>query len=142
MPLKKLALVVFLSLSAMCIAHAVHYYPLLPDTVKMIDTDALGRMKSTALLINCARGELVDEEALYERLKAGGIAGAAIDVFATEPPQSSRLLELENVLATPHIGAYTHEAMTAMDRLCAWTIIDVLVHGRRPDNLLTPDAVR
>ena len=116
--------------------------PLLPDTVKMIGADALGRMKPTAILINCARGELVDEQALYEQLRAGGIAGAAVDVFATEPPQESRLLELENVLATPHIGAYTQEAMVAMDRLCATTIVDVLVHGKNPDNLLNPGVVR
>ena len=99
-------------------------------------------MKPSAFLVNCARGELVDELALYEHLKAGAIAGAAVDVFATEPPQDSPLLSLDNVLATPHIGAYTYEAMEAMDRLCAETTIDVLVRGKTPSNLLNPEAVR
>jgi len=112
--------------------------PLTPDTERMIGAPQLRTMKPDALLVNCARGELVDETALYEHLKSGRIAGAAVDVFATEPPQNSRLLELENVLATPHIGAYTQEAMEAMDRLCAETILDVLLHGKTPGNLLNP----
>jgi D-3-phosphoglycerate dehydrogenase len=115
--------------------------PLMPETVKMIGANELRAMKPSAILINCARGELVDEEALYEHLKSGGIAGAAVDVFATEPPQKSRLLELDSVVATPHIGAYTYEAMAAMDRLCAETIIDVVVRGKTPGNLLNPEVL-
>jgi len=115
--------------------------PLTKDTAKMIGTDALRAMKASAVLVNCARGELVDEDALYEHLKAAKLAGAAVDVFATEPPQDSRLLELDAVLATPHIGAYTYEAMTTMDRLCAETIIDVLVHGKTPDNVLNAEVL-
>lgn len=115
--------------------------PLTAGTMNMIGEPQLRAMKSTALLVNCARGELVDEKALCAHLKSGRIAGAAVDVFAAEPPQNSKLLELENVLATPHIGAYTHEAMEAMDRLCAETIIDVLVHGKAPGNLLNPEAL-
>lgn len=116
--------------------------PLMPETVKMVGKAQLDLMNPTAILINCARGELVDEVALYEHLKSGRIAGAAVDVFATEPPQDSPLLELDNVLATPHIGAYTYEAMEAMDRLCAETIIDVLLHGKTPDNILNPEVVQ
>jgi len=116
--------------------------PLLPQTKGMIGEAELRRMKPTALLVNCARGELVDEAALHAHLQSNGIAGAAVDVFATEPPQESPLLKLDNVLATPHIGAYTHEAMEAMDRLCAETVIDALVHGNVPANVLNPDAFR
>jgi len=115
--------------------------PLMPQTANMIAKKQLASMKPSAILVNCARGELVDETALYEHLKAGKLAGAAVDVFATEPPQDSKLLELDNVLATPHIGAYTYEAMDTMDRLCAQTIIDVLAHGKAPENLLNPEAL-
>jgi len=115
--------------------------PLTADTMKMIGPEALRMMKPTAILVNCARGELVDEAALYAHLKAGKIAGAAVDVFATEPPQDSPLLKLDNVLATPHIGAYTYEAMETMDRLCAQTIVHVLDRGTTPANLLNPEAL-
>jgi len=115
--------------------------PLLPATTKMLGKSQLESMKRSAVLVNCARGELVDESALYEHLKIGGIAGAAVDVFGTEPPQDSPLLKLDNVLATPHIGAYTYEAMTAMDRLCAETIIDVLISKRIPPNLLNQEVL-
>ena len=115
--------------------------PLIPETANMIAREQLESMKPSSFLVNCARGELVDEAALYEHLKSGGIAGAAVDVFATEPPQDSPLLTLDNVLATPHIGAYTYEAMATMDRLCAETIIDVLVRGKLRDNLLNPEAL-
>jgi len=114
--------------------------PLLPQTAGMIGREELSLMKKSSFLINCARGELVDEAALYESLRSEGIAGAAVDVFATEPPQDSPLLDLENVVAVPHIGAYTYEAMEAMDRLCAQTVIDVLVNGKIPPNVLNPEA--
>jgi D-3-phosphoglycerate dehydrogenase len=75
-----------------------------------IDSAKLKLMKPTARLINCARGEVVDEAALYEALAARKIAGAALDVFAEEPPKNRRLLELPNLICTPHIGASTVEA--------------------------------
>ncbi|MBZ5552617.1 MAG: phosphoglycerate dehydrogenase [Acidobacteriia bacterium] len=75
-----------------------------------IDSAKLKLMKPTARLINCARGEVVDEGALYEALAAGKIAGAALDVFAEEPPKNRKLLELSNLICTPHIGASTVEA--------------------------------
>jgi len=112
--------------------------PLVPETVGLIGEDELDLMLSSALLVNCARGELVDEQALHAALASGSIAGAAVDVFATEPPQDSALLELENVLATPHIAAYTYEAMVAMDRMCAETIIEVMIERRTTQNLLNP----
>ena len=107
------------------------------QTRKMIGTGEIEMMKQSAYLINTARGELVDEDALYHCLKAMRIAGAALDVFATELPQSSPLLRLDNVLATPHIAAYTYEAMARMDRTCAETIVDTF-HGKRCANVLNP----
>lgn len=80
------------------------------QTTNIIDQAALDKMKPTAYLVNCARGGLVDEAALYETLKAGRLAGAAADVFVKEPPEDVRLFELENFICTPHIGAQTEEA--------------------------------
>ena len=83
-----------------------------PENEKIVDKKLLSLMKKSALLINVARAELVDNEALYEALKAGTIGGAAIDVFNSEPPSEAdyRLGSLQNVIATPHIGYYTQEA--------------------------------
>ena len=88
----------------------------------MIGFKELAMMKSTAYLVNLARGELVDEGALFQTLEQNQIAGAAVDVYAVEPPQCSPLLKLKNVLATSHIGAYTYEAMDRMDKVCVETI--------------------
>lgn len=85
-------------------------------TRNIIDAPALARMRAGSVLVNTARGGLVDEAALYECLVAGGIGGAALDVFLTEPPTASRLLELPNVVVTPHIGGSSEEAILAMGR--------------------------
>ncbi len=116
------------------------HIPLMEGTRELLGRRELARMKRSAFLINIARGELVDESALAEHLAAGGIAGAGVDVFATEPPQSSPLLKLSNVLATPHIGAYTQEAMEAMDRACAETVVDIF-SGRRSDHVVNPEVL-
>jgi phosphoglycerate dehydrogenase-like enzyme len=110
-------------------------------TRELLSAERLGWMKSSAVLVNIARGELVDERALVAALKEKRIAGAAVDVFATEPPQESPLLRMDNVLATPHIGAYTVEAMEAMGARCAETILETLA-GRYPENVLNRDALR
>lgn len=81
-----------------------------PETVGLINAERLALMKTSALLVNVARGGIVDEAALAEALRDGGIAGAAIDVFETEPTTESPLFELDNVVVTPHLGASTREA--------------------------------
>lgn len=82
----------------------------------IIDRSALRRMRQGAILINTARGSLVDEDALTQALATGPLRGAALDVFAREPPENSRLLDYPNVVVTPHIGGSTEEAILAMGR--------------------------
>jgi glyoxylate reductase len=108
--------------------------PLTPETRHLIDRHALGRMKSTAYLINTARGPVVDEEALVVALEAGVLAGAALDVFEREPAIHPGLLQLENVVLAPHLGSSTRETRTAMAELAARNVFRVL-RGQRP---LTP----
>jgi D-3-phosphoglycerate dehydrogenase len=86
------------------------HMPKTPETTGMIGTDQLAMMKPTAFVVNVARGGLIDEQALYAALKSNRIAGAGLDVFVSEPPTDSPLLELDNVVLTPHLGASTDEA--------------------------------
>jgi D-3-phosphoglycerate dehydrogenase len=88
--------------------------PLLEKTRHIIGAKQLGMMKKSARIINCARGGLIDEAALYEAVKSAQIAGAALDVFEQEPPKESPLFELDNITFTPHLGASTHEAQVAV----------------------------
>lgn len=108
--------------------------PLTSATRHLIDAAALATMKPTAYLVNCARGGIVDEEALIAALRSGSIAGAALDVFEGEPHVRPGLLELENVLLTPHIGSATVETRTAMAELAARNAA-AMVRGEAP---LTP----
>jgi D-3-phosphoglycerate dehydrogenase len=116
------------------------HVPLVSETRAMIGRDELEMMKPTAYLVNLARGELVDEDALFEFLQQKRIAGAAVDVYAVEPPRSSQLIGLDNVLATPHIAAYTYESMENMGRICAQTIIDAMRSVECP-NIMNPEAM-
>lgn len=86
------------------------HMPKTPETTGMISTDQFAIMKSTAFIVNVARGGLIDEDALYAALKSNRIAGAGLDVFVNEPPLDSPLLSLENIILTPHLGASTDEA--------------------------------
>lgn len=98
----------------------------------IVNKEMLSKMKPSAYLINCARGGTVDEKALYDALKNGKIAGAGIDVFENEPPKDSPLLQLDNVVLTPHIGANTKEGQIRAGTVCAEQIIKVL-NGETPD---------
>ncbi|HHY08435.1 MAG TPA: phosphoglycerate dehydrogenase [Corynebacteriales bacterium] len=92
--------------------------PLDESTYHMIGKKELALMKESAILINTSRGPVVDENALYDALKRKQIKGAALDVFETEPLTDSRLLEIEGLVCTPHIAAYSHEVLRRMDRKC------------------------
>ena len=100
--------------------------PLTPATRNLLDERALGRMRPGAYLINTARGGIVDEQALLRALQEGRLAGAGLDVFATEPPGASPLLELPNVVATPHLGGSTREAQAYNARAIAEQVLRAL----------------
>lgn len=106
------------------------HVPLTQETRKMIGRPQLERMKPDAYLINTARGELIDEKALCEALKTGEIAGAACDVFSHEPPGAHPLLQLDNFILTPHIGAHTREAVLRTARAATQNLIDMLQGGK------------
>jgi D-3-phosphoglycerate dehydrogenase / 2-oxoglutarate reductase len=102
------------------------HVPLTAETKKMFSAEKFSKMKPSAFLINTSRGEVIDENALYEALKNGRIAGAALDVFDTEPPMNKKLLQLPNVICTPHIGAQTKEAQQLAAIVIAEKIIQTL----------------
>ena len=102
---------------------------LTPQTAGMINAGSIAKMKKGVRLVNCARGELVNEVDLAQALQQGHIAGAALDVFAEEPPRNSPLLALDNVVLTPHVGGSTHEAQEAVGVQIAQQVKEYLQHG-------------
>jgi glyoxylate reductase len=104
--------------------------PLTDETRHLIREQSLALMRPDAVLVNTSRGAVVDEEALVSALRSGTIAGAALDVFEDEPEVHPGLLELENVVLTPHLGSATHEAREAMGVLCVDALKAVLLEGR------------
>jgi len=102
------------------------HVPLLDSTHHMINAEKLKMMKNTARIINTSRGGVIDEEALYNSLKDGSLAGAALDVFEVEPATENKLITLPNFIATPHIGAQTKEAQLLAANIIAEKIIQVL----------------
>jgi D-3-phosphoglycerate dehydrogenase len=105
------------------------HVPKIKDTAGMINAEAFAKMKDGVMLINCARGGIVNEADLYEAMKSGKVAGAALDVFETEPPEQSPLFEMDNFICTPHLGASTAEAQTNVAKAVAEQIVDYLTAG-------------
>ena len=111
------------------------HLPKTKETANLIGTEALKKVKPTVRIINAARGGVLDEVALYEALKEGRVGGAGLDVFATEPCTDSPLFELDNVVATPHLGASTDEAQERAGIAVAVSVRKAL------SGELVPDAV-
>jgi len=107
------------------------------DTHHLIDAGALARMKSSAFLVNTARGPIVDEAALVDALRSGTIAGAALDVFENEPQVHPGLFDLDNAVLVPHLGSATNETRGAMAELAAKNVVEVLA-GRPPVTPVAP----
>jgi len=112
------------------------HLPYVPSLHHFIDAAAFKRMKKTAYIINCARGGLIDEIALAKAIERGEIAGAGLDVFQNEPPETEHILwETENIIATPHMGASTYESLTRMTTGAVDEIIRML-ENKKPLNAL------
>ena len=112
------------------------HVPLTRETRGMIGQAEFRRMKSTAVVINTARGGVIHEKALVEALKTGRIAGAAVDVYEEEPVKADNpLLHMDNVIATPHCAWYSETAITTLQRKVAEEVVNVL-DGNKPMNCI------
>lgn len=110
------------------------HVPKMDATLDLLDAEAFAKMKEGVMVINCARGGIVNENALYDAIQSGKVAGAALDVFSTEPPGNHPLLELDQVIATPHLGASTQEAQTnvavaAANQIIAYLVEDTVINA-------------
>lgn len=117
------------------------HVPLTEETEEMISWSELEKMKETAYLINTARGEVVNEEALIEALQSGRIAGAGVDVYADEPYGANPdYYDLDNVVLTPHLGSATHRARDGMAEMAADNLVAAL-EGERPEHIVNPEVL-
>jgi glyoxylate reductase len=117
------------------------HVPLTAETHHLLDARRLALLRPTAVVINTARGPVIDEAALAEGLHAGSIAGAGLDVYEHEPEVTESLLVLENVVLSPHLGSATRETRVAMGMLCVEGLRAVLLENRRPANAVVyPEA--
>ncbi|WP_254565887.1 2-hydroxyacid dehydrogenase [Oscillatoria sp. HE19RPO] len=115
--------------------------PLTPETKNMLDRQSFSKMKSSAFLLNVARGEVVDEMALVEALETDAIAGAGLDVFSQEPlPANHPFFRTKNLILAPHFAYYTREADIRLDREALQAIRDLL-QNRSPESLLNPEIL-
>jgi len=105
------------------------HIPLTNETRNLINAKTIGMMKKGVRIINASRGGIIDEQALYDALKSGKVASAALDVFEKEPPGGSPLLELDNFICTPHLGASTEDAQENVAIAVSSQIVDYLLHG-------------
>ncbi len=106
------------------------HVPKIKETIGLLNKAAFDQMKDGVMIINCSRGGIVDENDLYDALKSGKVAGAALDVFETEPPGASKLFEHDRFICTPHLGASTLEAQINVAVEVARQIIDYLKTGK------------
>jgi D-3-phosphoglycerate dehydrogenase len=114
---------------------------LTPETMHLLSARELGMMKRTAILVNAARGQLVDEEALAQALEGGRLLGASLDAFRYEPlPSDHPFLKARNVLLTPHIAAFTREALSRGDKILANDLVSV-IRGKRPIYVANPKVL-
>ncbi len=118
------------------------HIPKLKETIGLIDRAAFEKMKPGVMLINCARGGIVAEADLYDAIVQGKVAGAALDVFETEPPDDLPLLKLDQVICTPHLGASTREAQTNVTVAVAEQIIDFLKNGIATNAVNAPPVAK
>ncbi len=112
------------------------HLPLGPGTRGLLDRERLALLRPGAVLVNTARGGLVDEDALADALERGALRAAALDVFAVEPPGGSRLLALQNVVVTPHTGGLSERSVHEMTRRATDAVLDVLA-GRVPEGVVS-----
>jgi D-3-phosphoglycerate dehydrogenase len=105
------------------------HVPKLKETTGLLNKAAFAKMKDGVMIMNCARGGIVNEDDLQEAVQSGKVAGAALDVFENEPPGACRLFELDRIICTPHLGASTQEAQTNVAVAVARQIIDYLLNG-------------
>jgi len=110
------------------------------QTLNMIDAEQIKMMKPTVRLVNCARGGIINEDALYKALAEGAIAGAALDVYPTEPPENTRFAEFGNCLVTPHLGASTREAQIDVAVEAAQILVDAIKGGPIRNALNAPST--
>lgn len=106
------------------------HLPKTKESTGMIGTEQFAKMKNGVRIVNCARGGIVSEDALYEALTSGKVAGAALDVFNEEPPTDWKLAKLDNVIASPHIGAATREAQARVGAEVAEKLIAFAKNGK------------
>lgn len=112
------------------------------ETEGLIGAGELGLMKPTAILVNTARGGIIDEEALVETLRGGGIRAAGLDVFDLEPPPDDHpLLDLENVLFSPHVAGVTNESMRAMAEVTCQNVLDAFDGRIKPGHIVNPEVL-
>ncbi|RBQ24235.1 Glyoxylate reductase [Candidatus Methanobinarius endosymbioticus] len=116
------------------------HVPLTPETKHLISNKEIDIMKDDAFIVNCARGGIIDEEALYNALSNDKLGGAALDVYEEEPPKNSKLLTLDNIVVTPHIAASTKEAQRDAAIIVANEVIEV-IKGGTPKNVLNMPVV-
>lgn len=105
--------------------------PLTDETERMFGTEEFESMKESSIIVNTARGEVVDESALFEALRSGKISGAGLDVMEMEPPEGSPLFELNNIVITPHVGFYSEDSHVKLRRTAAENVKRVLL-GKKP----------